>query len=124
MKPNQDQYMHHKIWMEIMMEAGTPKVHVGQIVFDLFNRAQSNGEVTFIDTAGVTMTKAEFPKGQTFIERFMISQVPTGSRKKGLVGLGRRNVLFRAYQLRPFAMTSFNWVLIGDSSANPTILTR
>jgi hypothetical protein len=93
MKLNHDQFMNHRIRMEIMMEAGTPKVPVGQIVFDLFNRAQSNGEVTFIDTAGVTITKAEFPRGQTFIERFMVSQVPTGSRKKVLVGFSMTSKL-------------------------------
>jgi hypothetical protein len=86
MQTGTGRYINHKIRMEIMLEAATPSMNVGRVMFDLFNKAQSNGPVIFFDTDDVEITKDEFPKGKAFSERFMMQQVPTGAQKKVVMG--------------------------------------
>jgi hypothetical protein len=76
----------HQIRMELMLEVDTLRINVGKITFGLFNRVQALGDIVFSDTHGKEITKDNFPQGQDFIERMMMTQVPSGRKKKIIVG--------------------------------------
>jgi hypothetical protein len=76
----------HQIRMELMLEADTLRINVGKIMFGLFNKVHALGTVTFLDTHRKEITKDNFPHGQDFIERMMMTQVPSGRKKKIIVG--------------------------------------
>jgi hypothetical protein len=80
--------------MEIMLEAETVRINVGKIVFNLFNKVHALAEkVVFSDTHDLEVTKAQFPQGQDFIERMMMTQVPSGRKRKFIVGFYLRTKL-------------------------------
>jgi hypothetical protein len=87
----------HQICMEIMLEAETLRINMGKIVFNLFNKVHALAHnIVFSEAHIHEMTKTKFLQWQEFIERMMMTQAPSGKKRKFIAGFFLRTTLILA----------------------------